>query len=193
MHNEKELFLRIAEGEEAAFEALFRLYVPQVRLVILSILPSPAYEKDVLQEIFLDIWLNRDKLPLVEVPRNWIFKIAYNRCYTWLQKLLKEEARRRKSAELTAEADGDGPEERLGFRETSLLVKEAVNMLSPRAREIYQLHRNQGIKVPDIAHQLQIAPQTVRNSLHRSVQDIRQFLLEKGVVIPLAVFFLLFF
>lgn len=192
MHSEKELFLRISEGEEAAFEALFRLYVPQVRLAILSVLQSEVYVKDILQEIFLDIWLNRDKLPAIEQPRNWIFKITYNRCYTWLQRLVKEEARRQLAAG-GMPAEGNEPEEQLDFRETASLVRQAIGLLSPRAREIYVLHRNTGLKVAEIASQLQVAPQTVRNSLHRSGQEIRQFLLDKGVVIPLAIVFSLFF
>ncbi|MDR6339587.1 RNA polymerase sigma-70 factor (ECF subfamily) [Filimonas zeae] len=192
MHNEKALFQRIAEGDEGAFETLFRCYVPQVRAAVAGVLGTEIYVKDILQEVFLNLWLNRDKLPAVENPRNWIFKITYNRCYTWLQKLQKEEARNHTAAIQLAGGD-NGPEQLLHFRETRLLVQEAILQLTPRSREIYELHRNQGLKVPEIAQQLGVAPQTVSNSLHQSVLRIRQYLLEKGVVIPLAILFLLFF
>lgn len=192
MHKEKELFQQIAEGDEVAFETLFRLYVPQIRTAVAGVLASEIYVKDILQEVFLNLWLSRDRLPEVENPRNWIFKITYNRCYTWLQKLQREEARNHTAA-LHLAGEDNGPEQLLGFRETSQLVQEAILQLPPRSREIYELHRNQGLKVPEIARQLGVAPQSVSNSLHQSVLRIRQYLLEKGMVIPLGILFLLFF
>ena len=75
----------IAEGDENAFEMLFHLYVPKIEPVILNMVHSEAVVKDIIQDIFLSIWISREKLTGIESPSNWIFKIVYNRTYTWLR------------------------------------------------------------------------------------------------------------
>jgi RNA polymerase sigma-70 factor (ECF subfamily) len=194
LHNEKELFVRISEGDEAAFEVLFHFYVREIRPLILDIIKSEAYLKDVVQEIFLDIWLNREKLPSIEKPRNWIFKLTYNRCYGWLEKqLVREKAKTRLAVVAGNAAAYNVVEDDLAFRETASLLQAAIHALPSQGRHIYQMSRTDGLTIAAIAEKLNIAPQSVKNSLHRSGVSVKQFLAEKGIVIPLALLISLFF
>ncbi|QJB39683.1 sigma-70 family RNA polymerase sigma factor [Chitinophaga oryzae] len=178
------LFDRIAEGDEAAFEALFHLYVPRIRPVILQIIQEEAPVKDIIQEIFLGLWMGRDKLPAVSSPRNWIFKMTYHRSYSWLQKQgVREKARHQLSWSETEYTNIT--EENLSLSETSRLIREAIAQLPPQAMKIYLLSRENGLKIADIAGQLDISVQTVKNSLVRSLRAIREYLLRHGISIPL--------
>lgn len=192
LHIEKELFIRIADGDEMAFEKLFHLYVPEIRPVIIAVIQSEAYLKDIVQEIFLDLWLGRDKLALIEQPRNWIFRLTYNRCYGWLEKQAVREKAKQKIADESA-----GTEnlivEGLAFRETAALIQMAIQQLPAQAKHIYTLSRTNGLKVSEIAQQLNIAPQSVKNSLYRSGLFIKDFLAAKGIVIPLFLLLSVFF
>lgn len=182
--NETTLFLRIAQGDEAAFETLFHLYVPKIKPVISRVIQVEGPEKDIIQEIFLGIWMSREKLPEVMVPHNWIFKMVYHRCYSWLQ---KQGVRNKASQIITRESSDHSnlTEENIAFSETSLLVKQAILQLPPQAQKIYLLSREQGLKIADIADQLELSPQTVKNSLVRSLKSIREYLVCKGVILPL--------
>jgi RNA polymerase sigma-70 factor (ECF subfamily) len=90
---EKELFSRIAQGDEAAFNTLFHTYVPRLYTLVMKVTRSEGVPKDIIQEVFLFLWMDRESLALVEVPQNWIFKMAYNRSYSWLARQI---ARKRK-------------------------------------------------------------------------------------------------
>lgn len=178
------LFDRIAEGDEAAFEALFHLYVPRIRPVILQIIQEEAPVKDIIQEIFLGLWMGRDKLPAVSSPRNWIFKMTYHRSYSWLQKQgVREKARHLLS--WNEEEYTNITEDNLSLSETSRLIREAIALLPPQAMKIYLLSRENGLKIADIAARLGISAQTVKNSLVRSLRAIREYLLKHGISIPL--------
>lgn len=189
---EKELFSRVAQGDEEAFNALFHLYVPRLHSVIMKVTRSELVAKDIIQEVFLYLWIDRESLVEVEHPQNWIFRIAYNRSYTWLA---RREVRNRKYNELRmqnkAVAD-DNLEQTVLLHETARLVQEASALLTPQARKIFQLSRESGMKAAEVADQLDISIQTVRNSLVRSVKFIKEYLAQHGVLIPVLLFFAFF-
>ena len=182
--NETILFHQIAQGDEVAFETLFHLYVPKIKPVIARVIQVEGPEKDIIQEIFLGIWLSREKLTDVIVPHNWIFKIVYHRCYSWLE---KQGVRNKASQIITRESSDHSnlTEENIAFSETSLLVKQAILLLPPQAQKIYLLSRERELKIAAIADHLQLSQQTIKNSLVRSLKFIREYLISKGVTLPL--------
>ncbi|WP_146151349.1 sigma-70 family RNA polymerase sigma factor [Chitinophaga niastensis] len=192
MHNntghETALFHQIAQGDESAFEALFHLYVPKIKPVIARIIQVEGPEKDIIQEIFLGIWMSREKLIEVVAPHNWIFKMVYHRCYTWLQR----QGVRNKASNIITRENPDYSnltEENLSFSETAGLVRQAIHQLPPQAKKIYLLSRETELKIAEIASQLELSPQTVKNSLVRSLKSIREYLIGHGIILPLMLLF----
>ncbi len=90
MYNEtdsvKDLFRRIAEGDEAAFKLVFDHYLPILRPFILKLVQQETGAEDVMQNTFVRVWLSRDKLEDVEHPQAWLYRLTANECYTWLKK-----------------------------------------------------------------------------------------------------------
>lgn len=181
---EKELFARVAQGDEDAFNTLFHLYVPRLHTLIMKVTRREGVAKDIIQEVFLYLWIDRESLAGVENPQNWIFKIAYNRSYTWLS---RQVSRNRKYNEfrLQNQTEGDDSLEHIVLlNETARLVREATALLPGQARTIFQLSRETGLKAAEVADQLDISVQTVRNSLVRSVKFIKEYLAQHGMLIP---------
>ncbi|HVI48233.1 MAG TPA: sigma-70 family RNA polymerase sigma factor [Chitinophaga sp.] len=176
------LFQQIAGGSELAFEELFHLYVPQIKPLIHRIIKTEGPEKDIIQEVFLGIWLGREKLLTVELPHNWIFKIVYHRCYTWLQ---RQGVQEKISQALPVGDYSNFTEENIHFSETISLVQQAIHLLPPQAQRIYLLSRETDLKVAEIANRLALSEQTVKNSLVRSRKAIRQYLIGHGILLPL--------
>jgi RNA polymerase sigma factor (sigma-70 family) len=150
---------------------------------------SEGVAKDIIQEVFLYLWMDRESLADVEVPQNWIFKIAYNRSYSWLA---RQFSRNRKYNEFKqqhpAESD-DSLEHTVFLHETARLISEATSLLPEQARKIFQLSRETGLKAAAIADQLNISVQTVRNSLVRSVKFIKEYLAQHGMLLPALLLF----
>ncbi len=146
---------------------------------------------DIVQEVFLGLWLGRDKLSTIDTPHNWIFRMVYHRCYSWLQ---KQEVRRRASQQLGVLETSSSvqTQEDLDFAETTRLLQQAVSLLPPQAQRIYLLSRETDMKIADIASQLSISTQTVKNSIVRSLRFIREYLSTHGIVLPMAILAVLF-
>ncbi len=182
IHTEKELLLLISNGDETAFRALFHIYGPLIRNVILQIIKLEAPVEDMLQDIFLKVWLNREKLPELNNPRSWVIRIAYHQSFNWLrhQKI-------RESKNIAAPAAVLDVEESVQFAETSRLIQQALHNLNDQSRSIYIMSRENGMKLSDIAETLGISVQTVKNTISRTLKSIREHLEQNGIVLPFLV------
>lgn len=189
LNQDKELFRLIAAGDEAAFRRLFHLYVPKLLPTVQHLTKNAAVTEDILQEAFLKLWLSRDKLPDIEQPHSWLLKIVYYQCFSYL----RHQAVHHKAMGVMAERLAESAmEDDMAFNTLMRTVGEAVQQLPPQAKRIYQLSRENGMKIPEIARQLQLSPNTVKNSLVRSLRSIREYIERAGHFLPLFIFWYFF-
>jgi RNA polymerase sigma factor (sigma-70 family) len=88
--NERLLLKQISEGDEQAFGILFYHYLPVLQAFALRFTKSSAAAEEIIQDTFLRVWLNRDKLDEVENVKAWLYKYASNECLGHLRKVLKQ-------------------------------------------------------------------------------------------------------
>ncbi|HRO45907.1 RNA polymerase sigma-70 factor [Agriterribacter sp.] len=186
-YTDNELFTLISEGDENAFEMLFNAYVPRVQPVILQIVKSESVVKDIVQDVFLRLWLNRVKLADIEQPKNYIFRIVYNQSFKYLQKLI---VREKAASVFELEKSSVSMEHVLDMAEVRRMVETAIQALPPQSRQIYHMNRISGFKPQEISDELGISVQSVRNSLTRSGKTIREHLEKQGIVIPMVLLML---
>lgn len=188
MHNEKLLFTQIAEGNEQAFTTLFNTFLPKLYPYIIKFTKSESATKEIVQETFLKVWVNRDKLEAIDNPGGWLFKVAMNECYAYMRKQVLHD---NFFTTITPETDMTGTAyEWIDTRELNRLVQEAVDQLPAQRKKIYQMSRTQGKSIPEIAAALALSPNTVRNTLITSLKFIREYLERNGDIILLIGFYL---
>jgi RNA polymerase sigma-70 factor (family 1) len=185
-YHEKELLLQISQGDEQAFEQLFNRYVPLLQPYLLNMLKSQQATEDAIQNTFIRIWLQRDKLAEVEFPRTWITRIATNECLNMLRRQQTEKKVLGKWQETAPSSSGIETDTQ--YHQTRQLVQQAIGELSPQRRKIYEMSRLQGRSVAEIAEELGLSVQTVKNTLGISLELIRVHLKKNGITIPAIVF-----
>ncbi|MBO9572101.1 MAG: hypothetical protein J7497_07810 [Chitinophagaceae bacterium] len=85
-YNERELLYRIAEGDEAAFTDLLHKYTSSMAGIIQRIVRDEAAQQDILQDIFIKVWMHRDQLPEIEFLTAWLKKITLNEALQYLRR-----------------------------------------------------------------------------------------------------------
>ena len=186
--NEAEMVGQIAEGNEQAFFMLFTAYSPLIRPFARKIALSEMAAEDILQETFIRIWLNREKLTNVENLKGWIFTVAANECMRYMRNKLTYE---KKTEELQHRQEKDQNCTPLDFVETndiSRIIQSIVNKMPPQRKIIYQMSRNQGLRPAAIADQLSLSVGTVKNVLSGALKEIRQGLLQAGITVALVLY-----
>jgi RNA polymerase sigma-70 factor (ECF subfamily) len=84
-----EWFARIRAGDEAAFEALFRALAPGLCALITRYVQSRAVAEELVQELFLDLWLRRAQLQIDQALTAYLMTAARHRALNWLKRALE--------------------------------------------------------------------------------------------------------
>lgn len=186
---DKILFQKISEGDEQAFRTLFYQYVPIVRSVVKKLTKDDHAHEELMQEVFLRIWLSRDQLPTIENSRAWILQIVHTRTFNWL----KSRKRRTETfAELNTEQNYPQQNDDPGILyETKKLIAQGIDEMPEQARKIYKLNREEGYTIQQISEQLKLAPQTVKNTLARATKALRDYLQMRGITLPVILIILI--
>lgn len=174
-YNETALLLNIAQGNEAAFRTLFDQHWDNIYGVAFAFTKSPTLAEEIVQDIFLKIWLKRDQLPQVKNFNDYLFIIARNHIISLLRKKTTEQPFTEHLQNYFSEM-GANPEEQFVCRETEHLVHRAIEQLPPQQHLVYCLSREQGFKQEEIASQLNISVHTVKSHMNKALQFIRHYL-----------------
>lgn len=172
---EKDWLRQIAEGDEMAFKALFDAYWDHIYTVAICLTKSVLLAEDMVQEIFLKIWLKREQLIAVEQFENYLFIVARNHIYNALKKEHLE-LRLRQPVLEWFEGHRESPEQQLLFKESSQLIQQAIARLTPQQQTIYKMTREQGLSHDQVASMLNISSNTVRNHIVNSLKIMREYL-----------------
>ncbi|SHG13273.1 RNA polymerase sigma factor [Pedobacter caeni] len=182
--NERLLLKQISEGDEQAFSVLFYHYLPVLQTFALRFTKSEAAAEEIIQDTFLRVWLNRDKLDEVENVKAWLYKYASNECLSHLRKVLKQtkaidDLKQEQPHESNTTIDT------IHLNEINHLITDAVDRLPAQRKKIYLMSRGQGLNIPEIAASLHISPNTVKNALVISLKSIREHLHHHGITLSL--------
>lgn len=174
-HTDHDLFRLIAGGDEFAFAELFRRYDRRIYPFVLKMIKTEAQAEEITQEIFIKIWRNRDKLAPIGQPEAYIFTIAARHTLDQIRKRLNENKMLQHLSAHLPPTHND-TEESLLLKDKEALVQQAIGLLPPQQKKVYLLSRQQGLSYEEIAREMDISPNTVRNHLVKALQSIRTWL-----------------
>jgi len=184
-----DLMSEIKAGNLRAFDQLYYRYSKKLLSFSLSVIKSREEAENIVQEVFLNLWINRGKISNDASVRYYIFTIAYNAAISALRKKAKDEKffeQLKNLQELSVE-----PEDlHSGYYDLEGKLSEIINELPARQREIFILHKVNGLKYQEIATKLNISVNTIENHMSRALKTIRSKLGENSI--SAAILFYLF-
>ncbi len=117
---------------------------------------------DLLQETFLQVVRQSERLDGVTMPRAWLFGIARN--------ILARHYRRQPESAVEISAETAAP----AVEDARLpAMREAIAALAPELRETLELRIEQELSYEEIAGVLDVPIGTVRSRLHNAVRRLR--------------------
>lgn len=175
LYDEKALLAEIAAGNEIAFRKLFDLYKVRFYSVALKMTRSDEVAEDIVQDVFMNIWNKRADLVNIENPSSYFFTAVYRRVYHHYRKIALE--KKLLSATPPVKESVNTTEEMVLAHESSGLISQAIDKLPPQQQLVFKLSKLEGLSREDVARQLHISPNTVKNHLADALKYIRTFLL----------------
>lgn len=163
------------QGDQAAFDELYRSYSGKMYRMACFITGSPSDSEDILQETFVKCYLNRERIRHPELFESWLsqilvrtaWKSAKKRKEVSLDKILDSEESAG-LAERIQQDDAAGPLERVLQREQSRLLLDAVETLDMKYRTVIFLYYYDGMSTRQIAKITGTLEGTVKSRLFKA-------------------------
>ena len=183
---ETELMLRLAAGDEAAFEPLVVAVLPRLVGFFRRMGADLALAEDCAQEVLMKVYRVRTRYQARARFTTYLFHIARNH---WI-----DVYRHRKVGPQTVSTDaggdddrrsdlpGDSPRADAGARDRELgdALATALAGLAPGQREVFVLSQVEGLRYQEIGDILGIPVGTVKSRVHAAVRALRERLRELG-------------
>lgn len=187
---EKELLLKVAGGDEHAFSELFNTHHQLLGTHIYRITNSAELAEEVVQDVFIKIWMNRETLTTIHNFRAYLFVVSKNHALNCLRKLAKERIHQKTIEE---NAMAIVPEENAGLTDYYSLLDKAIDHLPPQQQKVYLLSRHNRLKYDEIANQMGLSRETVKKYLQGATHSITSFVQSNmdisAIILLAAIFF----
>lgn len=176
-----QLLALVAEGDEYSFAILYRHFYQELKPIGWRCVESGIEPAEVMQLTFMKLWLNRERLLEIANLRAWIVTVAYREYLMAVRKKLNHEDKMEKLANEPLPDSGPvTPFQSINYQELKRFTQEVIQDLSPQRKQIYQLSRDEGLKINEIAERLSISPNTVKSVLQTVLKLIKEKLIEAG-------------
>ena len=176
--------MQISAGNEKAFRAIFDLYKVELFSVVTRLTKSQVIAEEIIQEVFISLWISREHLIKVEEPASYIYRILFNRTSNYLRKEANQH-RIIKAAMQHTQSSSDATEQLVDVNDTEHLIEKALGQLPPRQKTVYKLHCQQGLSNDEIASQLHVSQHTIKSHLSKAIGFIRTYLGNTSMVAAL--------
>ncbi|SIS90304.1 RNA polymerase sigma-70 factor, ECF subfamily [Zobellia uliginosa] len=176
---DEKLVSKLQKGDEHAYELLFNKYHKDIYRYAYSLIKSKEHAEEVVQEVFVKVWLKRAKLKPELSFKSFLFTIAKNTAYDFLVKASKDQKLKQHVFNNTS-VSYSPVENYMLNTEYELLKEKAINSLPPKRKLIFEMSRNEGKSYQDISSELGITTQTVKNQMSQALGSISAFLESYG-------------
>ncbi|MCW3467607.1 RNA polymerase sigma factor [Chitinophaga nivalis] len=174
-----ELVLRLQKDEVSAFDNLYWKYHQAVYRNIFKFVKDAGATEDILQEVFTRLWEKRQDIQSDQSVAGWLFVISFNLSVNYVRKKLREQDLHKKLLVLDTEDERALDRKNIDEEQFSLL-EQAIAMLSPKKRTIVTRCKLEGKTYDEVAHELNISRNTVKEHLSEAMIKLNDYMQRHG-------------
>lgn len=168
--NESSLFCLLQQGNEAAFERIYKRYWVELFNAAYKRLPEKEKCQDIIQNVFTDLWLRRESLSITNPTAYLHTAVRFQVLKTITRNARNNHLGDTFLNELISPLGSDG---RVLEKEAQLLIKLYIDTLSKKQKKIFCLHFYDGLTAAKIATDLDLSQKTVRNQISMVSQGLK--------------------
>lgn len=174
--SDSELISAIIRSDVSAYEELFVRYYPTLLRFIRGMLKDEHMSEDIAQNIFMKLWIHREKLDSGRSVKNYLFVLAKHEIYNIFK------AKRTTMLSLLPHlsdrdiADRTTAEEQYNYTELNALLMQGISKMPPQRQLIFRMSRYEHLSNREIAERLGLSVRTVDKHIELALKDLHSTL-----------------
>ena len=180
---EKDLLLRLQNGDHVAFELLYTRHSAKLLVKLERKLTSSAEADDLLQELFIKIWERRNQIDPLQDFAGYLYRIGQRMVTDHYRKLARTNVMQSDVKMISSEYS-DNLEQHLAEKEANHLVEQAIATLTAQQQRVFSLCKIQGKSYKEAAEIMHISPETVHVHLVKATQNVKAYFQKVQYQIP---------
>lgn len=166
---------QLIAGDESAFTAVYELYSEKVYRLAFRFLKDKEQSEEIVQETFINLWLSREKLNREGNMWLYLYVISKRLSLNALRQVGKSSHLFENLLRHISELQNTTEEEVLAHDLENYAVK-LIEKLPRQQQLVFKLSRVEGLSHKEIAEQLQISPNTVKNHMVEALKTLKMHL-----------------
>ena len=166
-----DLLIRLKASDNAAFDKIFTLYHQQIYSFCNKSL-SKEDSEEIVQNVFMTVWENREKIDLQYSFSAYLFSIARHQVYNTIRDKVIHKSFMEKYLQMVDDVE-EPQEYDDSMEKLKAKTKKIIDGFPERQREIFVMSRTYRLTYKEIAQRLGISENTVDTSIRRSLAALR--------------------
>ena len=171
--SDSELIDRLRQDDLDALGVLFERYRDRVFRTALVIVRDPAVAEDILQDCFLKVYANAQRIDTERPLAPWLYRVTVNLSYTWLSRGKNRRTSLEAVVDMLISPMKQAPDRLTEQTELRQNVRKAINDLSIDQRVVVVLYYLNALNLQDIAEILDLPIGTVKSRLFYARENLR--------------------
>ncbi|WP_205513798.1 RNA polymerase sigma-70 factor [Longitalea arenae] len=169
-------------------ESFYKHYEPLCKYAF-TIVKEPHSCEDIVQETFLRVWEKKQNLIGSEELTWYLYTAVRNNCLSFQEKKQKTVLGEVNEQEIV-ETPAERPQPPTKETDFDTLLKDALDRLPPKCREVFVLSRVSNLTYKQIGDSLGISVKTVENQMGKALKILRSYIRQKqGLIIIACIIF----
>jgi RNA polymerase sigma-70 factor (family 1) len=170
--SEQLLLTQCSDGDTGAFHEIYNRYSAFVQAVIAARLDDADDAKDLVQDVFINLWGQRRQLNQIDDFKPYLYVLCRNQVITAYRKKNVRIKGETYLIERLSEIEHSAEDHRVA-KELNSKIVSVVGQLPETMRNCYHLSKNEGKKNGEIAGLLNISEKTVRNNVSEALKRLK--------------------
>ena len=179
--DEREVVLRLIDGDEEAFCELYAAYKNRLLYFALKFVKSHEFAEDIFQDAFTVVWQTRRFINPEASFSSYLYTIVRNRILNQLRDMANEDQLKEQILSQAIDSTNETNNHIL-LNDLKEIIARALEQLTPRQREVFKMSRELRMSHKEIAEKLQIPVRTVEDHIYKTLTELRKVLM--FVILP---------
>lgn len=174
--SDQDLLRELRLGNRVAFTELFNRYWKKLLAISYTYTKDRSSSEEIVQEVFIGLWNRKDQLDIKSLEPYLATAVKFS-----VFKSIHQQKRREELAILNYQTELVAlDEEKIHAKFLQEYIDGIVEQLPEKCRLVFKYSRNDGLSIPEIAKEMDIAEKTVEAHLTKALKTLKKDLNNSG-------------